>query len=333
MISPLSTSGIHHITAIASSAIENLDFYRRVLGLRLVKKTVNFDDPYTYHFYYGDLKGSPGTILTFFPWENMPQGRSGRGMVTTVSFAVPAASLEYWADRLTAEGIEIKKATRFGEPLLRLNDPHGLGLELIGTDIAPLSEQPANTKNPAQYAVVGFHSATAVLHPSSDPRQLLVDGLGMSLQAREGNRNRYRMQGAGGTSCHYDVVLDDQTAPGRAGGGTVHHIAFRARDHQEQLAWQRFLRDKGYAVTAVRDRQYFHSIYFMTSGGVLFEIATDPPGFDVDEPLDRLGQALKLPPQYEPMRADIEAHLAPLTDENFMHPLKEKQGLQIGLGG
>jgi glyoxalase family protein len=178
---------------------------------------------------------------------------------------------------------------------------------------------------PLQHAIVGFYSATALLHPSSDPRNILVDGLGMSLQAREGKRYRYRLHGDSAVGTIYDVVLDDRAAPGRAGGGTVHHIAFRARDDQEQLAWQQHLREKGYAVTPVRDRNYFRSIYFTTPGGVLFEIATDPPGFAVDEPLARLGQSLKLPSQYEAIRADIEAHLPSLEDGDFKHLLSDAQ--------
>lgn len=319
MNTQLRTHGIHHITAVASSAVDNLDFYKNMLGLRLVKKTVNFDDPYTYHFYYGDPVGAPGTIMTFFPWENIPMGRAGAGMVTTVSFAIPRGALGYWANRLAAGRIETEQLKRFGESLLRFKDPHGLPLELIETDIPSLNAQVEPSLVPLQHAIIGFHSATAVLHPSSDPRELLVDDLGMFLQAREGNRYRYRMHGNSEIGFHYDVVLDDQAPQGRAGGGTVHHIAFRAKDDQEQLAWQKFLRKKGYAVTPVRDRNYFHSIYFMTQGGVLFEIATDPPGFAVDEPLDQLGQALKLPAQYEPMRTEIEAHLPALVNGDFKH--------------
>lgn len=182
MNTQLRTKGIHHITAVASSAAENLDFYRTVLGLRLVKKTVNFDDPYTYHFYYGDSKAAPGTILTFFPWEQIPQGRPGAGMVTTVSFAVPQGSLGYWAERLTDRRIDIAKEQRFDELLLRFTDPHGLYLELIETNILSLNAQVAPSPIPLQHAIIGFHSATAVLHPSSDPRDMLVDGLGISLQ-------------------------------------------------------------------------------------------------------------------------------------------------------
>jgi glyoxalase family protein len=314
MNTQLRTQGIHHITAVASSAVDNLEFYNNMLGLRLVKKTVNFDDPYTYHLYYGDPEGSPGTILTFFPWEDIPKGRAGSGMVMTVSFAIPQGALGYWADRLTAGRIETEPLERFGESLLRFKDPHGLSLELIETNISPLAALVEPSPVPLQHAIVGFHSATAVLHPSSDPRELLVDGLGMSLQAHEGNRYRYRMDDKDGTGICYDVVLDDQTPRGSAGVGTVHHIAFRAKNDQEQLKWQQFLREKGYAVTPMRNRNYFHSIYFMTPGGVLFEIATDPPGFAVDEPLSQLGQTLKLPAQYEPMRVDIETHLPPLVN-------------------
>ena len=319
MNTTLRTKGIHHITAVASSAVDNLNFYRNVLGLRLVKKTVNFDDPYTYHFYYGDPAGSPGTILTFFPWENIPRGRNGAGMVAAVAFGAPKASLAYWSQRLKTEGIDVAEDERFGEPMLRFSDPHGLSLEMIGvTDKRSYSAE-THEAVPQRHAIIGFHSATAALRTKDDIHRLLVDDMGMELQGREGRRHRYRMPASDDPGIFYDVVQDDMAPSGRPGGGTVHHIAFRAKDEAEQRLWRQTLTDKGYAVTPVRDRNYFRSIYFTTPGGVLFEIATDPPGFTVDEPADQLGQALKLPQQYEPMRREIEARLPSLATDTFKH--------------
>jgi glyoxalase family protein len=319
MNAQLHTEGIHHITAVASSANDNLTFYRKVMGLQLVKKTVNFDDPYTYHFYYADPAGTPGTILTFFPWENIPHGKTGAGMITTVSFCIPAASLNYWAERLAAHRIHTKKNERFGELLLKFSDPHGLELELIGSGTESMTERPEKSPVPARHAIVGFHSATAMVHPSSDPHDLLVDGLGLALQHREGNRSRYRSHGEQGQGRIFDVVLDGTADSGRPGAGTVHHIAFRAPDKQVQRLWRQHLQNMGYPVTPVRDRNYFRSIYFTTPGGVLFEIATDPPGFAVDEPMGQLGRSLKLPAVYEPMRSQIESRLPSLADPALGH--------------
>jgi glyoxalase family protein len=304
----IALSGIHHITAVTSSAAENLSFYTRVLGLRLVKKTVNFDDPFTYHLYYGDDAGRPGTILTFFAWEQLPSGRPGAGMVSAIAFAVPQPSMGYWRQRLGESGIAVDTAERFGDPVMRFSDPHGLPLELIGTPPAlPALDGPA----PAT-AISGFHSATLLLNRIQATRALIVEGLGLTLDRRENRRYRFTMQDRNAPGHTLDLLEEPSAPGGMPGGGTVHHIAFRTRDGREQLAWRQRLQRRGLAVTDVRDRKYFQSIYFNEPAGILFEIATDPPGFAVDEDFRHLGAALKLPRQFETLRGRIEAQLPPL---------------------
>ena len=305
-------SGIHHITAIASSASENLAFYENVLCLLLVKKTVNFDDPYTYHLYYGDSDGAPGTIITFFPWENLPRGKTGAGMVTAIAFSIPMGSIDYWRKRLSVDGIETNEGERFGERVIRFKDPHGLYLELIETPTGHLTlNQSLNSKSAAN-RIVGFHSATALLRSLEETQSLLVNLMGMRLHDSEGNRYRFKMKRDDAFGQFYDVVIDAQAENGLQGGGTVHHIAFRTPTDEEQKYWQKSLMESGYAVTPIRDRKYFKSIYFHEPAGVLFEIATDAPGFTVDEPYESLGRDLKLPDQYEPMRIEIENSLPTL---------------------
>jgi glyoxalase family protein len=305
-------SGIHHITAITSSAAENLAFYENVLGLRLVKKTVNFDDPYTYHLYYGNSAGTPGTIMTFFPWENLPRGRTGAGMVTSIAFSIPTGTVDDWRKRLNAHGIETVKGQRFGDRLIQFDDPHGLSLELIETPTVPsILNQSGNLKSVAS-RIAGFHSATTLLRSLDDTQSLLVNLMGMALHDTERNRYRFKMTRDDSLGNFYDVVVDAQAENGRQGSGTVHHIAFRTSNDDEQKYWQKSIKDSGFSVTPIRDRKYFKSIYFNEPGGVLFEIATDPPGFTVDEPYESLGRDLKLPDQYESMRSKIEGRLPKL---------------------
>jgi glyoxalase family protein len=307
-----SISGIHHITAISSAAAENLDFYERVLGLRLVKQTVNFDDPYTYHLYYGAADGAPGTILTFFPWERMPSGRPAAGMIVATAFAVPRAALSYWVERLNTAGVTPRTESRFGETVLRFSDPHGLPLELIGTDALAAASHREQRPVDGAYAILGFHAATALANHLDSTRTLLTGPMGMTLAGREKNRYRFKMSGTDSLGQFLDVVVDPGAPKGRQGSGTVHHIAFRAKTDAEQLLWQADLRREGYSVTEVRDRSYFKSIYFHDPGGILFEIATDAPGFAVDEPVEHLGRSLMLPARYERIRTQIEAGLPPL---------------------
>jgi predicted esterase/catechol 2,3-dioxygenase-like lactoylglutathione lyase family enzyme len=311
--------GIHHITAIASSAEENLDFYETVLGLRFVKKTVNFDDPYTYHLYYGDSKGSPGTIITFFPWQKVPRGRIGAGMVAAITFSIPADAVGYWRKRLNDYGIETKETERFGDRTIQFEDPHGLALELIENPTARPTAIWKGSRVPPDRCITGIHSATEWLHSLEETRLLLTDVMGMSFKDKEGNRHRFEMKNDDGSGCFYDAVIDSRAQNARQGGGTVHHIAFRTSTDDEQKYWRNLLVENRFSVTPIIDRKYFKSIYFHEPGGVLFEIATDPPGFTVDEPYERLGRALKLPAQLEVMRTEIENRLPKLTSTGFVH--------------
>jgi len=307
--------GIHHVTAIARGAQANLDFYGGVLGLRLVKRTVNFDDPGTYHLYYGDETGSPGTILTFFPWPLARLGRRGAGQATATSFAVPAGTLGRWVERLDACGVEHgAPAERFSEEALTLFDPDGLALELVASEGDRRSPWAGGPVDP-EMAVRGFHHVALTEWNPEVTARLLGETMGFRLAAEAGDRLRFAA-GPEGSEPAPGAFVDLVAAPGAPRGqvsaGTVHHVAFRVAGDAEQLAWQRRLAAAGLHVTPVQDRQYFHSIYFREPGGVLFEIATDPPGFAIDEPVAALGSALKLPPWLEPSRREIEAVLPPL---------------------
>jgi glyoxalase family protein len=317
MITRPKISGIHHITAVTSSAAENLAFYETILGLRLIKRTVNFDDPHTYHLYYGDARGAPGTILTFFPWEDLPQGKPGAGMVTAIAFAVPKASMAFWKQRMESAGIRIKRDERFGEPVIQFTDPHGLPLELIGTARPPASTYWQGSNLPEVQAITGFHSATATLNTLEPVAGLLKDVMGMAISGQEQDRYRFSMDNPQAPGHFFDTAIDPQAPPGGPGHGTVHHIAFRTENDTTQANWQTILRRFGLGVTDVRDRKYFRSVYFRSPGGVLFEMATDPPGFGVDETLTGLGASLQLPAEYEPMRTEIEKRLPPLRTEKF----------------
>ena len=319
MNSSSNISGIHHITAVTSSAAENLAFYEKILSLRLVKQTVNFDDPFTYHLYYGDANGSPGTILTFFPWENLPRGKPGAGMVTAIAFAIPRTSIEFWTRRIGAQAIRVERCDRFGDPVLQFADPHGLPIELIGTSDPPSTAHWPEGPIEKAHAVTGFHSATATINGLDENNTLLRDVMGMTLHEQENNRYRFRMSATGAPGHFLDVVYDPKAPSGKPGGGTVHHIAFRTESDASQLQWQSILRKSGMGVTDVRDRKYFRSIYFHIPAGVLFEIATDPPGFSIDESAHELGSSLQLPAQYEPMRSEIEQWLPRLRSEPFRY--------------
>jgi glyoxalase family protein len=301
--------GIHHITAIAGDAGQNIDFYTRLLGLRLVKITVNFDDPASYHFYYGDMSGHPGTILTFFCWPGARRGRSGNGQVTATSFAIPPGASMYWRERFQARRIEFQiQQERFGENVTAFTDPDGLRLELIETAIPDGSRVWAGSDISPDAAIQGFHSATLSETGYERTARLLTDTMGLRLSGSEQNRFRYEFAGVG-PGRKIDVVCAPGGSQGRVAVGTVHHIAFRTRNDAEQLDWLEELTRLGYNLSPVMDRIYFHSIYYREPGGILFEIATDPPGFTLDEPLEQLGTTLKLPPWFESQRREIEASL------------------------
>ena len=303
--------GLHHVTAIADDPQRNVDFYTHVLGLRLVKQTVNFDAPDTYHLYYGDQAGRPSSLLTFFPWKGVPRGRQGTGLATATAFSVPEGSLGWWHQRLVALGADVDAPqTRGAEDVLLLRDPDGMRLELVAAPGDARSGWDGVASIPSDHAVRGLHAVTLserLLEPSV---QMLTDLLGMAPGAEDGDRARFTM--AGGAPGALLDLSAERTDRGLQAGGTVHHVAFRAPDLATMTRWQGELMAAGVAVTDVRDRQYFKSIYFREPGGVLFEIATDEPGFDVDEPLLELGRALMLPTWLEPTREQIAAALPPL---------------------
>lgn len=304
--------GIHHITAIASDPQANLDFYAGVLGLRLVKLTVNYDDPGTYHLYYGDGVGHPGTILTFFPWPNAPRGRRGTGLVSETAFAVPENSLEFWTERLTSRGVAVEgPVERFGEKLISFADPDGMRVELVASATAPPDRAWEGGSVPASSAIRGFHSATLQEADEAKTAELLTGTMGFRKEAQDGNRSRYIVE-SGSAANVVDVLHTPGDRPGRVLAGTVHHIAWRTPDDGQQTAWLAELTRRGHGVSPVMDRKYFHSIYFREPGHILFEIATDPPGFGVDEAPQGLGSGLVLPPWLEPERARLEAVLPPL---------------------
>jgi glyoxalase family protein len=297
--------GIHHITAITGDARRNVDFYARALGLRMVKKTVNFDAPDVYHLYYGDDQGSPGSILTFFEFPGQPPGRHGAGMIHTLTWRVAGpAALDFWHSRLEGEGVEVRR----GERDLRFSDPEGLRLELLAAERPdpPLVARAPDI--PAEHALLGFDGVRAY---SSDPAAsaaLLEQGLGFSPEGE----GRYEVAGAQRRALY--VYEPPPAEPGVQGAGTVHHIAWSSADDDEQHAWRRRVIEQGARPTPIIDRTYFHSVYFREPSGVLFELATRGPGFTVDEPLESLGESLTLPARYEPMREQLERTLTPLTN-------------------
>lgn len=302
-------AGLHHITAIAGDPQRNLDFYVGLLGQRLIKKTVNFDDPGTYHFYFGDYSGTPGTILTFFPWAGVRKGIKGSGEATAVAYNVAPDALPGWQARLAAHGVAASRGERFGEPLLASKDPDGLTVELVGSANAPAVALWGGGPVASELALCGFHSTTLQVRDADASAALLRDSFGWHESAREGNRRRFAIDGRAPGRV-VDLVAMPDLPRGRQGAGSIHHVAFRAPDDVAQEGWRTHLVHAGYSVTPVRDRQYFHSIYFQEPNGVLYEVATDTPGFLGDERVEALGNALKLPPWLEPQRAQIEATLA-----------------------
>jgi catechol 2,3-dioxygenase-like lactoylglutathione lyase family enzyme len=315
--------GIHHVTAIAGDPQPNLDFYAGVLGLRLVKLTINFDDPGTYHLYYGDGIGHPGTILTFFPWPKAPGGRRGTGQVTATSFAVLDGSIPYWVARLDEHRISHQgPLERFGEKLLSFSDPDGLGIELISTSNLRAERAYTDGPVPLEHAIHGFHSATLTEAGYQRTATLLTETMGFKLTQQEGTRFRYAAK-SGEAGAIADVLCAPEERPGRVAVGTVHHIAWRAADDPQQLAWQQDLARLSYDVTPVIDRKYFHSIYYREPGGILFEIATDPPGFAVDEAPAELGSKLQLPPWLESARDELVTILPPLRLPASARPVQK----------
>jgi glyoxalase family protein len=304
--------GLHHVTAIASDPQRNLDFYTEVLGLRLVKRTINFDDPGTYHLYFGDEVGTPGTILTFFPWPMAARGSPGVGQATVTSFSIPGASLSYWEQRLLSAGTPAERTgKRFDEEVLTFADPDGLKLELVAhPEAAAASQVWKDAGVPAEHAIRGFYSIT-LCEQGYESTVEVLETMGFRKVSEQGNRFRYDV-GKGGAGARVEILCSSEAPYGRLGAGSVHHVAWRVPSDAAQKSWRQRLVKEHLNVTPVIDRCYFHSIYFREPGGVLFELATDPPGFAIDEPVEKLGESLKLPPWLEPNRKRIEQILPPI---------------------
>lgn len=302
--------GLHHITAIASNAKRNFDFYTKVLGLRLVKKTVNFDDPGTYHFYFGDEVGTPGSILTFFPWEGIRSGTQGAGQTTEITYSVPAGSLNFWRDRFAHNGVKISdEGKRFEEEYISFQDPDGLPLTLLVPSAEDQRIGWASDEVRAEVAIKGFHSVTLTLN-RKDATEKVLQLLGYTQISSEGNRHRYSTDAI--TTASIIDIIETNGPAGINAAGTVHHIAFRVKNEEVQMAFREKIVKAGHQITPKIDRNYFYSLYFREPGGILFEIATDNPGFAIDEPVSELGTNLMLPTQYERHREQIAMSLPAL---------------------
>jgi glyoxalase family protein len=307
----MNISGFHHITAIASDAQRTRNFYTDILGLRQVKVSVNADDPTAYHLYYGDGVGSPGTILTFFVWKDAQEGRAGVGQTITVAFSIPQASLGYWLTRLQEKGLKaVGPLERFNEKFIMLKDPDGMTVELVAEannrDFEAWEEGPV----PVEHAIRGFHGITLLERGYEETADFLVNELGMIKQEEYFGTYRFAFAGEK-TPSFIDVKVAPDYLSGSMGTGVIHHVAFRAENNQEQHAWFQALSHHGHNVSPILDRFWFRSIYFQEPGGALFEIATESPGFTIDEPREKLGEALMLQPWIEDQRAQIEASLPP----------------------
>lgn len=305
-------NGIHHITALASDPQRNLDFYVDVLGLRLVKRTVNFDASDVYHLYYGDEVGQPGTILTFFPFPDAVRGKRGVREISAVAFQVPKNSLEFWVERLSRYGIHVDGPfRRFDDELATFQDPDGMVVELVFSDSQFAYRHWSGSSVPVEFAIRKFHGATLLLGSRKETDDVLQKTLTFRFAGQDGHRFRYLI-GQNESEAAIDLLMDQKLPRARQSAGSVHHIAWRVADEVSQLQWRERLIGAGMHPTEILDRQYFQSIYFREPGGVLFEIATDSPGFAVDEQVEKLGTELKLPPWLEPERLKLERMLPPI---------------------
>lgn len=304
--------GLHHVTAMAADARLNNRFFTRTLGLRRVKKTVNFDAPDVYHLYYADAAGTPGTVMTYFPFPHIRRGRPGVGEVGTTAFSVPPGSLAYWSKRLADEGVTgLQPESRFGEDRLRFDGPDGDGLVLVESRDDRRAPWTGGGV-PEDYAIRGFHSVSMRLSDAVPTAELLTF-MGYAESERAGDVTRLRIAGGNGADI-VDLETRPDMPPAEQGAGSVHHVAFAVEDRASQAEVRKALLDAGQQVTPAIDRDYFYAIYFRTRGGVLFEVATNEPGFDRDEDRAHLGEALKLPRQHAHLRARLEAQLQPLED-------------------
>jgi glyoxalase family protein len=315
-----SLPGIHHVTCITGDVQKNVDFYVGVLGLRFVKKSINQDMPDTYHLYFADYLGSPGTAMTFFGWPTWPSRRAGSGQVMTVAFSVPEGSVDFWTGRLRKLGLEYERVTRFGSEVVGLHDPDGIEIELVAArsdlEIKPWLDGPV----PPEHGIHGFHSVAMVVAGSAATTELLSQTMGFREVGREDMRTRFAT-GPGGPGSFLDVIESPEGPVGEESIGTVHHVAWRAPSDAAQEQWREVLVAAGRNVTPVIDRWYFRSIYYREPGGVLFEIATDGPGFTVDEKPEELGSSLSLPPWFQVRRDQLDQTLTP-----FVVPVTEKSG-------
>lgn len=304
--------GLHHITAIAGEAQRNYNFYTKALGLRLVKKTVNFDDPGTYHFYYGDEEGKPGSILTFFPWGGVQKGKIGTGMATEIEYSVPNGSLDFWANRFKELNVKHGEVNqRFGEQYLPFEDPDGLLLNLVVPAAEDNRKQWTTKEVGEDAATKGFHSVVLTVKKVDPTAKILTDIFGYELLKQEGNRFRF-ITDANATANIVDIVEEPNGRHGHNAGGTNHHVAFRAKDDNIMMEFREKVKSAGLNITEKIDRNYFYSLYFREPNGVLFEIASDNPGFAIDENVNELGTHLMLPSQYEEYRKRIEEWLPEL---------------------
>lgn len=305
--------GLHHITAIAGDAQRNYDFYTKTLGFRLVKRTVNFDDPQTYHFYYGNKEGTPGTLLTFFPWANVKQGKNGAGMATEIGYSVPKGSLEFWKSRFEKHLVRHDiPSERFGEKFLSFQDPDGLKISLIEAKNKDDREGWKTDDINAAVAIKGFHTVTLTLNKIEATAAILTEVFGYKLIDQEADLYRYQTDSVKNAAM-VDLLQEPNAERGVNAGGTNHHIAFRVKDEETLMTFREKILNKGFQITPKINRNYFFSLYFREPGGVLFEIATDNPGFATDETLDNLGSSLQLPDQYKHMQETIEKGLPKLT--------------------
>lgn len=304
--------GIHHVTCITRDVQKCTDFYVSVLGLRFIKKSINQDLPDTYHIYFGDYLGTPGTAMTFFGWPTWPRQKAGSGQVTTVSFAVPSDSLGFWNERLRKLGVDHREVDRFGTHALVLRDADGIELALVGQSSderwKPWPDSPVDP----DHAIRGFHSVTLTVAEAAATANLLTGTMGFHQTAEEGNRARFET-GAGGPHSILELIESPEGPVGEESTGTVHHVAWRTEDAASQVSWRELLLRAGRNVTPVIDRWYFKSIYYREPGGVLFEIATDGPGFSVDESPEKLGSTLSLPPWFQVRREELDDILPPIV--------------------
>ena len=299
--------GIHHVTAIAGDPQRNFEFYNGVLGLRLVKLTVNYDDPGTYHLYYGDYSGHPGTLITFFPWKGIPRGVAGSGQMTVTAFSVPSGSLDFWARRLSELGIAfVGPVSRFRDQVVSLRDYDGMQVELVSSNSPDPRSGWVGGPIPDEAAIRGIYGATFAVAAPNKTIRLLTDTMGVQVTGDEDGRQRLQI-GDGSVNGYIDLIETPFAQRGRQGAGSVHHLAWRTADDAQQLVWREELVKQGLGVSPVMDRKYFHSIYYREPNGILFEIATDPPGMGIDEPVEKLGHKLVLPPWLEPRSAELVA--------------------------